>query len=399
MHRELITQSTHVPRGERRSPPPWRSEGGCRAPARASAWCRRGSSASSSLPSATRYRGSTTPSPTPTRPTRSTGSRSPAASAACSRRSPRSATRPWITPGYTQGANGPITTQEIRALPRRVRSDGGRHAPEPQRTQDEPRVRDRALPDPRHGLHRDKQTDRRTTRTRRQRSAASTASRATRRPPTGSTRGARPALRRASSCTSTTTRTSSASPPTSRASASTTSAIGETDPRFVHLEMDIYWAYAARNLFPAPDPLDYVQAQPHRYALWHVKDGADRGSARRGRAGVRRRRRRDHRLPDVLRRAGEQGLPPVRRGTGQRTGRQRQPRADRPDNVAAAPPISSASAPRRARSSADGDGRVDGVALPSPAGGSAQRRVRLLAEDPPERLGTACRSLSGPGAG
>ena len=26
--------------------------------------------------------------------------------------------------------------------------------------------------------------------------------------------------------------------------------IGETDPRFVHLEMDIYWAYAAKNLFP-----------------------------------------------------------------------------------------------------------------------------------------------------
>ena len=50
--------------------------------------------------------------------------------------------------------------------------------------------------------------------------------------------------------------------------------IGETDPRFVHLEMDIYWAYAAKNLFPGFEPLDYVQAQPHRYALWHVKDGA-----------------------------------------------------------------------------------------------------------------------------
>ena len=50
--------------------------------------------------------------------------------------------------------------------------------------------------------------------------------------------------------------------------------IGETDPRFVHLEMDIYWAYAARNLYPGFDPLAYVQAQPHRYALWHVKDGA-----------------------------------------------------------------------------------------------------------------------------
>jgi len=38
--------------------------------------------------------------------------------------------------------------------------------------------------------------------------------------------------------------------------------------------MGVYWAYAARNLFPGFEPLDYVQAQPHRYALWHVKDGA-----------------------------------------------------------------------------------------------------------------------------
>ncbi len=45
--------------------------------------------------------------------------------------------------------------------------------------------------------------------------------------------------------------------------------------------MDIYWAYAGQHRFsvrpdgtPAPfDPLDYVLAAPHRYPLFHVKDG------------------------------------------------------------------------------------------------------------------------------
>ena len=50
--------------------------------------------------------------------------------------------------------------------------------------------------------------------------------------------------------------------------------ISETDRRFVHMEMDIYWAYAAKNLYPGFEPLDYVKADSHRYALWHVKDGA-----------------------------------------------------------------------------------------------------------------------------
>ncbi|BDH05743.1 sugar phosphate isomerase/epimerase family protein [Streptomyces seoulensis] len=57
--------------------------------------------------------------------------------------------------------------------------------------------------------------------------------------------------------------------------------LAETDPDLVHLEMDIYWAYAGQFRFskrpdgtPAPfDPLDYVLAQPHRYPLFHVKDG------------------------------------------------------------------------------------------------------------------------------
>ncbi|UYM06495.1 sugar phosphate isomerase/epimerase family protein [Solicola gregarius] len=58
------------------------------------------------------------------------------------------------------------------------------------------------------------------------------------------------------------------------------------DPDYVHFEMDIFWAYVAqfrwvdytdpdgvsrRSIF---DPIDVVQAQPHRFPLFHVKDGA-----------------------------------------------------------------------------------------------------------------------------
>ncbi|MEW2134213.1 sugar phosphate isomerase/epimerase [Streptomyces sp. NPDC005435] len=57
--------------------------------------------------------------------------------------------------------------------------------------------------------------------------------------------------------------------------------LAETDPDLVYLEMDIYWAYAGQFRFsrrpdgtPAPfEPLDYVVAHPHRYPLFHVKDG------------------------------------------------------------------------------------------------------------------------------
>lgn len=55
----------------------------------------------------------------------------------------------------------------------------------------------------------------------------------------------------------------------------------ETDPQFVFLEMDIYWAYTGQFRFsvtpegkPRPfEPIDYVVQQPHRYPLFHVKDG------------------------------------------------------------------------------------------------------------------------------
>ncbi|MFF5115211.1 sugar phosphate isomerase/epimerase family protein [Streptosporangium sp. NPDC000509] len=61
--------------------------------------------------------------------------------------------------------------------------------------------------------------------------------------------------------------------------------LGVTDPKFVNLEMDIYWAHVAQYKFKtytAPDgsvqtnvfnPLALVQAQERRYPLFHAKDG------------------------------------------------------------------------------------------------------------------------------
>ncbi|MFF5563680.1 sugar phosphate isomerase/epimerase family protein [Streptomyces sp. NPDC012623] len=66
--------------------------------------------------------------------------------------------------------------------------------------------------------------------------------------------------------------------------------LAETDPNLVYLEMDIYWAFAGQFRFsrtaegrPAPfDPLEYVLRQPHRYPLFHVKDGIADIAARDG---------------------------------------------------------------------------------------------------------------------
>ncbi|MER8072069.1 sugar phosphate isomerase/epimerase [Streptomyces sp. NPDC094034] len=66
--------------------------------------------------------------------------------------------------------------------------------------------------------------------------------------------------------------------------------LAETDPSLVYLEMDIYWAFAGQFRFsktpegkPAPfDPLRYVLKQPHRYPLFHVKDGVEDIAARDG---------------------------------------------------------------------------------------------------------------------
>ncbi|MGI5152005.1 sugar phosphate isomerase/epimerase family protein [Plantactinospora sp. CA-294935] len=46
-----------------------------------------------------------------------------------------------------------------------------------------------------------------------------------------------------------------------------------TDPRVVALEMDILWAYGGARKYPGFRPIDYVNAHPHRYPLFHVKDG------------------------------------------------------------------------------------------------------------------------------
>ncbi|MFB8774269.1 sugar phosphate isomerase/epimerase family protein [Streptomyces broussonetiae] len=47
-----------------------------------------------------------------------------------------------------------------------------------------------------------------------------------------------------------------------------------TDPRHVYLELDVYWAYVGQYRFPGFDPAAYVRRFPHRYPLFHMKDGA-----------------------------------------------------------------------------------------------------------------------------
>jgi sugar phosphate isomerase/epimerase len=46
-----------------------------------------------------------------------------------------------------------------------------------------------------------------------------------------------------------------------------------TDPDVVFLEMDILWAFGGARKYPGFRPVDYVNANPHRYPLFHVKDG------------------------------------------------------------------------------------------------------------------------------
>jgi sugar phosphate isomerase/epimerase len=50
--------------------------------------------------------------------------------------------------------------------------------------------------------------------------------------------------------------------------------LNNTDPRVVALEMDIYWAFVGQYRYGGFNPSDYVIAHPHRYPLFHVKDGA-----------------------------------------------------------------------------------------------------------------------------
>jgi sugar phosphate isomerase/epimerase len=45
------------------------------------------------------------------------------------------------------------------------------------------------------------------------------------------------------------------------------------DPELVFFEMDVYWAYVGRHLFPGFEPLDYVKRDPRRFPILHLKDG------------------------------------------------------------------------------------------------------------------------------
>jgi len=47
----------------------------------------------------------------------------------------------------------------------------------------------------------------------------------------------------------------------------------EFDPDLVTFEMDIYWAYVGRHLFPGFEPIDYLKRDPRRFPLVHLKDG------------------------------------------------------------------------------------------------------------------------------
>jgi len=49
----------------------------------------------------------------------------------------------------------------------------------------------------------------------------------------------------------------------------------ETDPRLVFFQFDIFWAFVGQSRFPGFKPHEYVWDLPHRFPLFHVKDGID----------------------------------------------------------------------------------------------------------------------------
>jgi sugar phosphate isomerase/epimerase len=55
--------------------------------------------------------------------------------------------------------------------------------------------------------------------------------------------------------------------------------LGETDPRLVFFEMDIFWAYVGQSRFPGFKPHEYPWSMPERFPLFHVKDGLDFSNA------------------------------------------------------------------------------------------------------------------------
>jgi len=46
-----------------------------------------------------------------------------------------------------------------------------------------------------------------------------------------------------------------------------------TDPAAVYLEMDVFWAFVGRHLYPGFEPVAYVLAHRDRYPMFHLKDG------------------------------------------------------------------------------------------------------------------------------
>lgn len=46
-----------------------------------------------------------------------------------------------------------------------------------------------------------------------------------------------------------------------------------TNPEWVFLEMDVYWAFVGKHQAPGFEPIDYIKADPRRFPLLHLKDG------------------------------------------------------------------------------------------------------------------------------
>ena len=54
------------------------------------------------------------------------------------------------------------------------------------------------------------------------------------------------------------------------------------DPELVFFEMDVYWAYVGRHLYPGFEPIDYVTRDPRRFPILHLKDGKTNESSGNG---------------------------------------------------------------------------------------------------------------------
>ncbi|WP_251840594.1 sugar phosphate isomerase/epimerase family protein [Oceanitalea stevensii] len=46
-----------------------------------------------------------------------------------------------------------------------------------------------------------------------------------------------------------------------------------TNPDWVYLQMDVFWAHVGAHQYPGFRPIDYINANPRRFPLLHLKDG------------------------------------------------------------------------------------------------------------------------------